>query len=473
MEQRRHFLKKESISFRWFRNVFSLILLFLIAVGIVAVIFVNRGLSGNVTTYLDNRASIAGRFFKTYYVSSYNDFYATANLLMQELSDTENVEISIADADGAVVISTDGISSGEMLTLAEEHGMMTDPQTGEYTMRKTVLLRDHIGTVCGAISFRVSLAQLSSMQITTSVSLILALFVVAVLVFLSGLYFIRSIAMPVEKVISSAKQIATGDFSVRIKKEHRDEIGELTEAINHMGEELSKTDKLKNDFLSSVSHELRTPLAAIRGWNETVLMCDPEEDREMIEKGLHVIDLETERLSHMVEELLDYTKIQSGKFTISLSQVDLFTMVTETLEIYAQRAEQAQVVLTLHAPDFEPVVEGDPNRLKQVFINILDNAIKHSPAESEIEISFERYDKQIDGYGIVVLDHGSGIREEDLPFIKDRFYKGKSLKPGSGLGLAICDEVVRMHNGKLQIKSKENVGTRVTIALPAAQRKEM
>ena len=184
-------------------------------------------------------------------------------------------------------------------------------------MIMNVPLRNSGGSVCGSIKYIVSLENVFRLQVIYTIASLAAVIFVAFLVFLSGQYFIQSIVKPVNTIIDSAQLIAKGDFSIRTQKKYDDEIGKLSDAINNMAQELSKIDTLKNEFISSVSHELRTPLTAIRGWNETIGMCDPETDGEVIKKGLSVIDAETDRLGKMIEELLDYSKIQSGRFTIS------------------------------------------------------------------------------------------------------------------------------------------------------------
>ena len=136
---------------------------------------------------------------------------------------------------------------------------------------------------------------------------------ILLLMALTGFYFINSIVKPVQQISATAAKFAKGDFSLRIKNDSGDEIGDLCTAINHMADELSSADTMKNEFISSVSHELRTPLTAIKGWAETI---NNERDPVITGKGIRVITNETERLSRMVEELLDFSRMQSGHFTL-------------------------------------------------------------------------------------------------------------------------------------------------------------
>lgn len=162
-----------------------------------------------------------------------------------------------------------------------------------------------------------------------------------------------------------ALQISKGDFSAHLKKTTDDEIGELCDAINAMALELQENEKMKNDFISSVSHELRTPLTAIKGWAETLM--DDSVDRETTKKGIGVIIKESERLSGMVEELLDFSRLQSGRLQLSLTKLDLVAELSDAVLMFTERARQEQIRLDYDEPmDILPIM-GDANRLRQVF----------------------------------------------------------------------------------------------------------
>ena len=290
---------------------------------------------------------------------------------------------------------------------------------------------------------------------------------IVIFVVVSGVYFVKSIVIPVRDVGMAARKIASGDLDTRIYKKSDDELGELCDIINHMADELSNSEKMKNEFISSVSHELRTPLTAIKGWGET-LMTDGNQDVDMMQKGMKVIVSETERLSQMVEELLDFSRIESGRLTLVKTKMDLLAELEDAVLIYGERAKRENITFAYDGPEMLPFIFGDKNRLRQVFINIIDNAIKYSDSGDSVTVTAG----ENDGYIIVkVADTGCGISAVDLPKIKTKFYKANQTRRGSGIGLALANEIVNMHGGELQIESKENVGTTVTILLPVNLKK--
>ena len=224
---------------------------------------------------------------------------------------------------------------------------------------------------------------------------------------------------------------------------------------------MQENQNITHDFISSVSHELRTPLTAIKGWAETLM--DDSVDRETTKKGIGVIIKESERLSGMVEELLDFSRLQSGRLKLNLTKLDLVAELSDAVLMFTERARQEQIRLDYDEPmDILPIM-GDANRLRQVFVNILDNALKYSDAGDSITVVVLR---QENNAVITIQDTGIGIAPTDLPKIKTRFYKANATRRGSGIGLAVADEIVTMHGGSLELDSQEGVGTRVTITLP-------
>jgi signal transduction histidine kinase len=279
---------------------------------------------------------------------------------------------------------------------------------------------------------------------------------------LAGMYFIRSIVHPVEEIGRAARRIAKGEYAYRVEKHSNDELGELCDTINYMAAEIQRTERLKNEFISSVSHELRTPLTAIRGWSETLREVGAD-DPELAQKGMAIITEETDRLSAMVEELLDFSRMQNGRLALQFETVNVRDILDETVLLFRERAEKKGVFLHCAGEGTLPPVSGDAARLRQVFINVLDNAIKYSDAGDTVRVDYATVQKSVQ---VVFGDTGRGIAAEDLPLIKQKFYKADMTRPGSGIGLAVADEIIKGHGGTLELHSRQTVGTSVIITLP-------
>ncbi len=279
----------------------------------------------------------------------------------------------------------------------------------------------------------------------------------------SGLFFVRSIVNPLGQVENIAARIARGDLSARLPEtdNKNDEIGRLCTTINQMAEDLSKTEKLKNDFISSVSHELRTPLTSIRGWVETIAQIRDPED-ENYRKGIAIIGRETDRLYDMVEELLDFSRMQNG-IKMELVPLDLVAELTDAALFVEARIKQEGLRLVYEEPDLPLPILGDAGRLRQVFINVLDNAIKYSSPGGAITLDL--LDDGENAY-VIIRDEGRGIAPDDLENVKLKFFKGKGAVRGSGIGLAVVDEIIAAMDGAVDITSELGKGTAVKIRLP-------
>ncbi len=336
---------------------------------------------------------------------------------------------------------------------------------GENILAVTIIIAQPSSSY-NALRFVTSLGLVDS-QLSAIMTLALSVSACVILiVIMSGLYFVKSICVPLVEISATARKLAKGDFSERIVIKNDDEIGELSRVFNNMADELENSEQIKNDFISSVSHELRTPLTAIKGWSETLA---GGYDPETFSKGMKVITGETQRLERMVEELLDFSRIQSGHFSLQMSTMDVIAELDDALLIYIDKAKKENITISYNEPEFLCAVYGDKNRLRQVFINIIDNAIKYTDAGGSIYITAE---KQETTMTITVSDTGCGIAPADLPKVKAKFYKANSTRHGSGIGLAVADEIIAMHGGTLELESELNVGTTVTITLPLAAKRE-
>jgi len=288
---------------------------------------------------------------------------------------------------------------------------------------------------------------------------------IVVVMLVTNALFMRSIVVPVGEVTEAAHRISEGSYGIQLTKKHDDEIGELREAINNMSQRLSQAETLKTEFISSVSHELRTPLTAITGWGETLLY--DESLSADSRRGLEIILGEARRLSKLVEELLEFTRMEDGRFTLNIQQVDIARELGETIFTYREHLRRDGIELTYTPYEEElPRIPGDPERLRQVFYNILDNAAKHGRHGGKIEVRTKREESYIT---VGIRDFGQGIPLDEIEHVKMKFYKGSASKErGSGIGLAVCEEIVRYHKGQLEIQNAEERGLSVVVKLPIA-----
>ena len=225
---------------------------------------------------------------------------------------------------------------------------------------------------------------------------------------------------------------------------------------------IKETDKMKSEFIQSISHELRTPLTAIKGWGETLLVTKTT-DAEMLGKGLFAIVKETDRLSKMIEELLVFSKIQKGNQSALNESIDLIAEINDVILVYAAKAAREKKRILFDEPVSLPLINGSKSKLRQVFTNILDNAIKYCDAGGIISIKTE---SKLENVLISFADNGCGIAKEDLPHIKEKFFRANTIKRGTGIGLSVVHEIVESFGGSIDVESTENIGTTVTLILP-------
>lgn len=295
----------------------------------------------------------------------------------------------------------------------------------------------------------------------TAFVIILAV-ILAAYIILVNFWFDRYITKPIASLTESAERIAAGSYGIKAQKHADNEIGELTDEINEMSEKVAQADKATTEFVSQISHELRTPLTAITGWSET-LQYDPAIQGDSL-RGVSIISKEADRLTSMVTDLLEFTRIQDGRFNLRVELLDIAAELEDSIFTYGELMKQAGVEVSYDAPDYEiPLISGDPERLKQVFLNLLDNATKHGGDGKLVEVVLKTTSNSV---LISIRDHGHGIPAAELPFVKNKFYKGSSKNRGSGIGLAVCDEIITRHGGKLIIANAEGGGCIATIQLP-------
>mgnify|MGYP002088817810 CR=1 FL=1 len=403
------------------------------------------------------------------------EYYDNARAVVAGEPNSDKLEVEYLDADGQIRFSSSDLTafrSPGTPDIAEAISMKrtkvwigADPSTGEHIMAvSSPLMID--GEVVGVMRYVTSLNKVDK-QIIIIVAIALGIGLgILGMVYFSNLYFIRSIVDPVAGITETAKRIAAGSYGVQIEKRYDDEIGALTDTINDMSLKINQSEKMKNEFISSVSHELRTPLTAINGWAETIMNGEVR-DAGDVKKGMGIIVSEARRLTNMVEELLEFSRIQDGRFNLSMELLDIESELEDTIFTYQELLRQDGMQLIYNPPEEEiPLVPGDPERLKQVFLNILDNAAKYARDGKTIEVSVF---SDSEAATIQFRDHGPGIPENELPHVKEKFFKGEKHKArGSGIGLAVCDEIITRSGGTLTIANAPGGGTLVSVRLPFA-----
>lgn len=465
---------KSSIKSRWIKHILLVIVAILFAFSCIIIY--------SASTRYFNAAELAIRarnsksvdtFFSTYNTGNDDNFTLGAYKFVENFLYRDIMEVWVIDKNGKMIVSSSGFNTSSShnwedydLALISQDNIGVKRlrlDSGEPVTAMTYILRDESGNNYGAVRYLVSMKQMYTQLFIIALIVIVAFIIIVLLITVSGMYFVSSIVNPVTVIRKTTGEIAKGNFSVRINYDYyNDEIGELCDSINNMALQLSEIDKMKNDFISTVSHEIRTPLTAIKGWGETLKNVDY--DKAILDKGLDIIVDETTRLSSMVEELLDFSRMQSSGMKIICARFNLTELLNNVFSFYKTKADEENIELVFSDSSKADVfISGDKDKIRQVIINILDNAIKYTHNGGKVELRIETIKKYVK---ISVCDNGCGISEKDLPHIKEKFYKANNTVRGTGIGLAVADEIIKKHLGEINISSVLSQGTTVEIILP-------
>ena len=473
--EKRKALRIRGLRQRWLVNTVMPVMVLLCLIVVVFSTGVSSYYFSNMQKGLESRANALADAFNSYFMNSYAEYTQMAARSVNSFEDKDCIELQFINSAGRIQVSTSGLTAGtspgtDEISRAMSNGESAvfqgrDPETGESIMAVSTPLSFN-GRVVGVMRMVTSLRAVNRQIFIAILTIIFIAALALTLVIMSNVLFINDVVEPVAVVSDAAKRISAGSYGIRIENKYTDELGELVDNINDMSLKIGQNEKMKTEFISSVSHELRTPLTAINGWGETIL-ADPTGDPVQIRRGIRIILNECRRLSTMVEELLEFSKMEDGRFTLRIEEVDLQAEFEDAIFTYRELFRQEGLELEYHSgDDLLPMIQGDPERLKQVFCNVLDNAAKHGGSGGRISASIEREE---DWLTIRVRDYGPGIPEAELPFVKQKFYKGSSKARGSGIGLAVCDEIVRLHQGQFDIGNAEGGGAVVTIRLPVKE----
>ena len=472
------FLKVRGIRRRWLLNSISILVMILAVMVIAFSLVMKNYYDSSILSDMESKARTASSYFGSYAASSdisSGDYLTIAQDYVSSFEDGTKIELQFLTPDGKVIYSSNGLTlSGTMpetpdlLQLQDKQEITswtgTSAQTGERITAVSAPL-SYDGTVVGIMRYVTSMRLVDRQVTILTLAAAGACLVILVLVYLSNIYFVRSIEDPVKNITGIAQRIAGGSYGIQVEKKFDDEIGDLTDAINDMSLRIKHAESMKSEFISSVSHELRTPLTAITGWAETIMNGEARDEQD-VRKGMGIIASEARRLSGMVEELLEFSRIEDGRFTLSIEPIDIKAELEDAVYTYHEFLAAEGIAVYHHdcEEEFDPI-PGDPDRLRQVFCNLLDNAAKHGGSGKRIDT--EIYPVAGDVV-ITIRDYGPGIPPEELPNVKYKFYKGSSTARGSDIGLAVCEEIVTRHNGELNIRNADDEygGCLVEIRLP-------
>ncbi|MBT2757002.1 HAMP domain-containing histidine kinase [Mesobacillus foraminis] len=385
-----------------------------------------------------------------------------------------NAHVQLVGPDGTIMAETHNSGQSNLLRKEDvqtgikgETGYSSAKMNGEKTLSASVPLSTGDGNT-GVIRLTTSMTQLNEVFTKNAVLLLSVGGVVICLALVVSFFLAFTITRPVSFITKAAEQMAAGEFSTRITREKDDEIGRLADTLNFMAQQVQKHEQIKNEFIASVSHDLRTPLTSVKGWAVTLHSMA---DDTFFKEGLEIISNESDRLTTMVSDLLDLSSLSSGRLTFSFDKVPLHSLVIETVQQLKPRAKRDGITLSInqglmpsiHGADTMFKINGDKNRLKQVLVNLIDNALKFTPVGGKIMVNLEK-----DGQEVILSidDNGIGIDQSQLEAVKDKFVKGKSKGAGTGLGLAICEEIIQKHSGSFVLESEPGKGTSAVIRLP-------
>lgn len=458
---------------RWLVHTVGVICALGMVCALAVTAFCAVGLYSDMESELIDRAETTLERLEDNSTLSREEFYDACLSCVRDFEDDDELVLQFVDSRGIVVSASDNWTDGEITDEAMD-AMNTrdicsylgnDPQSGRRVLAVSAPLICNDGQVVGALRYAAFTRPVDMRIARVALIAFGVLLGVLVLVSFSGSYFIRTVMMPVREITEKAKKISGGSYGIQIQTRYDDEIGELAETINELSAKISQNEKMQAEFISQLSHELRTPLTVINGWSETLLMDENMDDQTR--QGMKVISREAKRLTEMVVELLDFTRMQDGRMTLHVETTDIRSEFEDTVFMYSSRLAQEGLQLNyIENDDCIPRIPCDPQRLRQVWLNILDNAAKHGGEGGRIEASIHDEGDQV---VVRIRDYGPGIPDDEIPLVKKKFYKGSSKARGTGIGLAVCDEIVEMHGGSLTLENADGGGTLVTIALPAAQ----
>jgi two-component system phosphate regulon sensor histidine kinase PhoR len=399
------------------------------------------------------------------------------------LADKLDLRITVVDSQGRILGDSEKEPSSmenhsDRLEIIEaiENGFGQSTRfsdTLNYNMKYVAVRVGRDDHILGVVRFALPLSQVQ-LEIRIIYRVVLFGAFAAVVIALIVAYFVsRSITFPIRQMIQTARQIAKGDFGRRVRIKSKGELGELAESLNTMADELQQKmenlkqlDRVRTDFVANVSHELKTPLTLIKGYIETL------EDRAMDNKKaaikfISIIKEHADRLGHIVDDLLSLSELELSDDSVHKSEFDLKKLIDEVSLGFGHALAEKKQKLNVSSKGSDFRIKADLGKIEQIFVNLIDNAVKYTKESGRIEISLCEQDQMV---CVTVQDNGIGIPKEHRDRVFERFYRVDKARSrelgGTGLGLSIVKHIVLAHNGKIAIESEPNKGTTVSVKLP-------
>ncbi|MFD2655086.1 sensor histidine kinase [Gracilibacillus thailandensis] len=412
------------------------------------------------------------------YATQVNSIDDPENLqLLEHLADMTDTSAVILDQNGETVLQTNWhdditdevlanpqikqLKAGE--TIVEDYTFnsttylkVAQPITNQDNIQGSVVLFSSFGLISNSIHNIIFFVILASLG--------------AVVLAIGFTFFIsKKLGAPLIAMEKVAKQIAEKkNFSLRVDYKANDEIGSLAHAINHLSETLERYQTNRNEFFSNITHELKTPLTYVKGYANAVRneMYQSKEERD---EFLEIIENETDHISNLMDDLTDLSKIEEGKIDLNKEDINMNKLAEEMIRRSQFRASEKGLSLHLDIPDSTIFLFADKNRLDQVLTNLVENAVRYTEKGNiTLAVTEERNDVIMQ-----VKDTGIGIKEEDIPYLFERFYRVDKSRSrangGTGLGLAIVKNLVEMHDGDIHVDSELNKGTTITLRFPKGE----
>lgn len=464
----------EGLRRRIIKYYFTIIIITIVLFEGMFIFYIQNYYYDSVEQSLTSHAAYTRDSYNTIYTES-SSFETKANSVIEKENMKANSKFSvqIIDKNKNLIIDQYGIRTNEKVEYEDVNRALADSSnlvpynyrivdTNEHLMSISFPLKVN-NVIEGVVRYTVSLNEIDKTIFKLVLGLILAGVLILLITISISLKFAESLIQPLRELKEFANELAHGNYNIKLKnkKIRNDEIGDLAQTFEHMAGEIDKSRRLKEEFISSISHELRTPLTSIKGWSETLGYENISKDE--LDLGLGIIQDETERLIKLVEELLDFSRLSSDRIRLQIDMVNIEVLTKGVVNQLKVKAIENNIKLTYRFEVENLVaIQGDKNRLRQVLINLVQNAIKFTPPEGYIEIIVSQNE---DFTTVKVKDTGTGIKAENLEKVLEKFFQEDFHKSGSGLGLAISNEIVKLHGGKIHIESEKDVGTIITFTL--------